>query len=352
MNGIAKDIKKIGITYNLKEMFFPTYALDSEYTEEFDQPETIDAICDVFNKNGYEIVKLGGDINVVGRLKKEKVDFVFNIAEGYYGRNREGHIPAILEMMHIPYSGSDPLTLALTLDKTMAKRIALQIGIPTPRYEVVRKIDDLADLDNKLAYPLITKPAWEGSSKGIYNTSSVYDKEALEQNVVLLLGKYPKQPVIVEEYIKGREITVVVIGNKVPVILGIMEITSKNHPQSDFLYSLEVKRNWKKEAEYIVPPQINEMLEGYLRDYAIVAFKEFGCRDFARIDFRISEDNKVYLLEINPLPGLSPEYSDLVIMSKKLGIVYEDIILSILYQAFYRYGIIKGSDKIIKIGKL
>ena len=242
---------KIGITYNLKDELFSRIVLDSEYVEEFDTSQTIDAICTVFEKQGFETLRLGGDISTIDRLKKEKPDFVFNIAEGYTGRNREAHIPSILEMLLIPYSGSDPLTLALTLDKTMTKKLTLQAGIPTPRYMKVEKIDDLLNIENRLLYPMITKPAWEGSSKGIYKTSKVYDKRALEKNVIFLFEKYPNQPVMVEEYIRGREISVAVIDNDPPSIFGIMEIVAKDNPLSDFFYSLEVKRNWENEAEYM-----------------------------------------------------------------------------------------------------
>jgi len=337
---------KIGITYNLKEEISPRAVLDSESTEEFDTTQTIDAICNVFQKNGYKTIRLGGGIEIVEKIKNEKVDFVFNIAEGYNGRNRESHIPAILEMLNIPYSGSDPLTLGLSLDKTLTKKIALSAGIPTPRYKIVREIEDLSVVENKLRYPLITKPAWEGSSKGIYNSSKVYDKNELKKNAIMLFEKYPNQPVMVEEYIEGKEITVGVIGNESPEILGLMEIMNKTvTADEDFFYSLEVKRNWKKLVDYVSPPDINGLFERHIKYYAISAFKEFGCRDIARIDFKISKHNKVFMLEINPLPGLSPEYADIAIMSQKLGIKYDNLILSILNHALSRYGLTEENGK-------
>lgn len=340
---------KIGITYNLKEQVFPDGELDKEQVEEFDSPQTIDAICSVFEKNGFETVRLGGDISIVDRIKETKPDFVFNISEGYCGRNREAHIPAVLEMLNIPYSGSDPLTLALTLDKIMAKKFALQIGVPTPRFTAVRKINDLANIDNKLQYPLITKPAWEGSSKGIYKTSVVYDFKRLNENVLFLLEKYPGEPILIEEYIRGREFTVAVIGSDSPKILGLMEVVNKINPGSDFIYSLEVKRNWENEVEYIASPNLNPLFIELLRYRAIHAFKEFGCRDIARMDFRISDNNEMYLLEINPLPGLSPGYSDLVIMAEKWGINYDQLIFSILNSAFSRCGVIPEAEKTLGV---
>jgi len=330
---------KIGITYNLKDELSPAAILDTESVEEFDTPHTIDAICAVFEKNAYETVKLGSGIGIIEKIKKERVDFVFNIAEGRFGRNRESHVPSILEMLEVPYSGSDPLTLGSTLDKIMTKKIAAQAGIPTARYAVVEKLDDLANIDKRLCYPLITKPAWEGSSKGIYNSSKVSDKDTLERNVLLLLDKYPRQPLLAEEYIEGKEITAGLIGNEAPQVIGLMEIVNKKSPGEDIFYSLDVKRQWEELVDYASPPDIGELVDKHIRHYAIKAFKEFGCRDIARTDFRISKDNEVYMLEINPLPGLSPEYADLAIMAKKQGIEYENLILAILHTALARYNL-------------
>ena len=335
---------RIGITYNLKDEVSPETIIDDEFSEEFDTSQTISAICEVLEKNGHETIKLGGDAGVMDRLRQENVDFVFNIAEGYHGRNRESHIPSILEMLNIPYSCSDPLTLSLALDKIMTKKIAQQVGIPTPRYKVVRTIRDLNGVENRLSYPLITKPAWEGSSKGIYDCSKVLSKKELEPNVKALLEKYTDQPVLVEEYVEGREITVGVIGNDNPEILGLMEIVNKKKPGEDIFYSLETKRNWKELVEYISSPKLNRILDNHIKYRALTAFKEFGCRDIARIDFRVSEKrNKLFMLEVNPLPGLSPEYADLVIMAKAQGIKYEKLILSILKHALSRYKNTKGS---------
>ncbi|MBU0709997.1 MAG: ATP-grasp domain-containing protein [Candidatus Omnitrophica bacterium] len=343
---------RIGIAYDLKSEYLHLEALDGEYVEEFDAPQTIEAISRVLEDNGFEVSKLGGGLDIVERIKEKKPDFVFNITEGYRGRNREAHIPCILEMLNIPYSGSDVLTLSLTLDKIMTKKIAHYARIPTPRYVIVDSMRGLENIGDGLEFPLISKPAWEGSSKGIYNRSLVYDKLSLEKNLVSLFEKYPDQPLIVEEYIKGREFTVGIIGNQNPSILGIMEIRNKAKAGCDFLYSLEVKRNWENEAEYISPPEIPEALKRQFRQYAKSAFVEFGCRDFARIDFRLSQDNRIYLLEINPLPGLSPISSDLVIMEKLLGISYEQLILSILKSAFTRYklsGVLQNTKEVIAI---
>lgn len=343
---------RIGITYNLKDEITPLSVLNREHNEEYDNVTTIDAICRVLEKSGFETLKLGAKIDIFDRLRKEEVDFVFNLAEGYYGRNRESIVPAILEIANIPYSGSDSLTLGLTLDKIMAKKIFQSARIPSPHYGIVRKLDDINSINNSLCYPLITKPAWEGSSKGIYNSSRVNDKNELRENVEILLKKYSNQPILVEEYVKGREITVGVLGNGSPKVLGLMEIVNKKNPGEDFFYSLEVKRDWEELVDYKSPPDIPQTLDVEIRRLATLAFKEFGCRDIARIDFRLSEYNEPYLLEINPLPGLSPQYGDLVIMAQKQGISYEELILMILNNAFSRYGIRRIEKRKVEVVEL
>ncbi|MBN1871617.1 MAG: ATP-grasp domain-containing protein [Candidatus Omnitrophica bacterium] len=332
---------EIGIAYNLKDELSPETIIDSESCEEFDTAETVAAICNVLEKHGYETVKLGGDMKILDRLKEHRVDFVFNIAEGYKGRNRESQIPSILEMLNIPYSGSDPLTLGLTLDKTLTKKIAFSAGVPYPRYKVAKDIKDILNADEYLRYPLITKPAWEGSSKGIYDSSKVYDRSELEKSAGHLFEKYYDQPVLIEEYIEGREVTVGIIGNYPPRVMGMMEIVNKKRPGNDMFYSLETKRDWEDLVDYISPPDIGRLVENNIKHYALTAFKEFGCRDYARIDFKVSKDEKIFMLEINPLPGLSPDYADLVIMARKQNIKYEDLILSLLNSALSRYDITK-----------
>ena len=341
---------KIGITYNLKDELSPSAILDAESVEEFDTQHTIDSVCGIFEKNGYETVKLGSGLGIIEKIKNERVDFVFNIAEGIRGRNRESQVPAILEMLEVPFSGSDPLTLGMALDKIIAKRLAAHAGIPVARHRTVKKIEDLDGIDKQLCYPLITKPAWEGSSKGIYDSSRVTGKDGLERNVSLLLDKYRGQPVLVEEYIMGREITVGIVGNEVPRVIGLMEIVNKRSPGEDIFYSLDVKRRWEELVDYASPPDIGILLDKHIRHYALTAFRTFGCRDVARIDFRVSKNNRIFMLELNPLPGLSPEYADLVIMARKQGMEYETLVMSILQCAFSRYGLDPGKAAAAKRG--
>jgi len=152
---ILKMKLKVGITYNLKQEFSRRENQPIDFLEEFDSEETIDAIRKVLENEGHEVIKLGGDTGLIDRLRKTSIDIVFNIAEGLQGRNREAHIPALLEFLNIPYTGSDPLTLSLTLDKAMAKRVIMSQNIPTPQFKKVERMEDLDGLD--LRYPLFVK---------------------------------------------------------------------------------------------------------------------------------------------------------------------------------------------------
>src|SRR4030042_331293 len=211
--------------------------------EEFDIEETIDAIRDGLVRDGHEVIKLGGDTGLVDRLKEASIDIVFNIAEGLRGRNRESHIPALLEFLNIPYTGSDPLTLAL--DKSMAKRVVMSAGVPTPRFKRVSRKEDLKEIN--LSYPLFVKLCDEGSSKGVRLDSKVMDARSLEEKTRWLLENYGP-PVLVEEFVKGPEFTVGILGNEVPSVLGVVLIEIKGEPIEEAIYSLEIKREWREKV--------------------------------------------------------------------------------------------------------
>lgn len=327
----------IGITFNLKSDY-PTSGkkiIPDDAQEEFDLPETVAAITKILTDEGHQIFPLGGDLEIVDKIGKWGIEFVFNIAEGLNGRSREAQIPSVLEMLGIPYSGSDPLGLAVTLDKSVMKRIAISMGIPTPEYWTVENREDIEQIPDR--FPLFVKPIWEGSSKGIRRSSCVQDRRQLETEVNRILDNYSDEPVLVEKCIPGREITVGVVGNKRPEILGVMEIAFRDPKEKDFCYSLEVKRNWKEEVEYHWPAKLNPRIEEGICNSSQRLFETLRLRDIARFDFRVNERGEFYLLEINPLPGLSPESGDLVILCKKKGWSYKDLILRITQEAFSRY---------------
>ena len=329
---------RIGIAYNLKgnsPNFFPSSSA-GDHDEEFDSPKTVEAIRQVLAGEGHKVFLLGGDLGIIEKIRQNKIEFVFNIAEGFAGRNRVAHIPALLEMMRIPYSGSDPLGLAATLDKSIAKRIALSLSIPTPDFWVLEKENEAEKIPER--FPLFIKPLWQGSSKGVRRSSRAGNRGELKEEVTRLLKDYPDEPVLTEVYVPGRELTVGVLGNGTPEVLGIMEIAFRNKARKDFCYSIETKRNWREEVEYDAEPALDSRLEQGISEAALSLFKALGLRDVARFDFRVNpEEGKFYFLETNPLPGLSPESGDLVILAQKKGWSFRQLILKITQFALSRY---------------
>jgi len=326
---------RVGITYNLKKEFSQRENQPIDLLEEFDSEETIDAIREVLEAEGHEVIRLGGDTGLVDRLRQTSVDIVFNIAEGLEGRNREAHIPALLEFLNIPYTGSDPLTLSVTLDKAMAKRIVMSHDIPTPRFKKVERMEDLEGLD--LRYPLFVKLCYEGSSKGVRLDSKILSPQSLEEKVRSLLSIYGS-PLLVEEFVKGPEFTVGVLGNEHPSVLGVMQIEIKGRPPEESIYSLEIKREWQEKVRYHCPPLIDQPLIKKIEEVALRSYRALDCRDVSRVDIRVGEDHTPYFLEINPLPGLSPVYGDLVIMARSMGWDYARLVKAIFHQALKRYG--------------
>jgi D-alanine-D-alanine ligase len=332
---VLKMKLKVGITYNLKKDFTRQENQPIDLLEEFDSEETVDAIRKALESEGHDVIKLGGDVGLIDRLRQASVDIVFNIAEGLQGRNREAHIPALLEFLNIPYTGSDPLTLSLTLDKAMAKRIVMSQEVPTPRFKKVERMEDLNDLD--LRYPLFVKLCYEGSSKGVRLDSKILDPQTLREKAGRLFGTYGS-PLLVEEFVSGPEFTVGILGNEAPRVLGVMQIEIKGRPPEESIYSLEIKREWEEKVRYHCPPSIDPSLLKKVEEVALRSYRALECRDVSRVDIRVGEGQTPYFLEINPLPGLSPVYGDLVIMAKSMGWDYTQLVKTILHHALKRYG--------------
>ncbi len=329
---------RVGITYNLKKDFPFRENQPVDLLEEFDSEETVDAIKGVLESEGHEVIKLGGDIGLIDRLRQTSIDIVFNIAEGLQGRNREAHIPSLLEYLDIPYTGSDPLTLSLTLDKSMAKRVVMSEGIPTPRFRKVEKMEDLGALD--LAYPLFVKLCYEGSSKGVRLDSRILAPRSLKEKAEWLLETY-SSPLLVEEFVSGPEFTVGILGNEDPRILGVMQIEIKGTSPDEAVYSLEVKREWVEKVVYHCPPPIGSSLLSKIEEVALRSYRVLECRDVSRVDIRVNGDGTPYFLEVNPLPGLSPVYGDLPIMARRMGWDYGRLVKTIFHHALKRSGLIK-----------
>jgi D-alanine-D-alanine ligase len=326
----------IGISYDLKEALDSQSEQPEDAFEEYDSFETVEAIRSAIELKGHSVVKLGGGKDFLNRIFKEQVDFVFNISEGRGNfRSREAQVPSVLEMLDMPYSGSDPQCLAVCLDKQLTKKIVALEGICTPGWKVI-DVGLLQGMDWKeLPYPAFVKPVWEGSSKGIRLNSLVYNPTQMREVVSGMLEKY-LQPVLVEEYIRGEEVTVGIVGNESPDIIGIMQVVPRQKG-TDFVYSLEIKRDYEKLVDYECPAKLAKKTLKTIEEFSLKTFQVLGCRDFARLDYRISADGTPYFLEINPLAGLNPRSSDLIIMAGLIGLKYNDLIGSILDAALGRY---------------
>jgi D-alanine-D-alanine ligase len=243
----------------------------------------------------------------------------------------------MLEMLGIPYTGSNVLTLALALDKAMAKRVFQQANIPTARFAVLNPGDEISS--RGLRFPLFVKPAWEGSSIGVSPASLVRNEEELVRQVEYITGSY-KQPALVEEYLEGREFTVGMIGNDELEMLPIREIRFDHCPaEHGPIYSYQYKTQWDKEEYFPCPADIPTELAARIRAVAVSAFRALECRDIGRVDVRLDADGVPNVIEVNPLPGLAPGFSDLPQAAAASGMSYNELTNKILDAAIVRCGL-------------
>jgi len=328
---------KIGLAYDLKEAVPLRQSHPEDALEEYDSRETVVGIAAALESQGHSVIRLDGGRDFLVNIQKEKVDLVFNIAEGLGNyRSREAQVPGILEMLDIPYTGSDPQCLAICLDKPLTKKLLATAGVATPRWRVVNSAPQVREIDwDGFPFPAFLKPVHEGSSKGIRSGSRIENTAQLAEAIPALVGRY-QQSVMVEEFITGDEVTVGVVGNSPPMVLGIMRVVPKSM-EGYFVYSLEVKRDWERLVDYECPAQLEAGVLKRIADSSLKAFEILGCRDFARLDFRVSRDGIPYFLEINPLPGINPNSGDIIIMAKKMGWRYESLISAIVEAALERY---------------
>ena len=327
---------RVGLSYDLKNAVATQDGAAIDALEEYDSVETIEIIRRALEDAGHTVYALGGGPEFLTSVLKQPVDIVFNIAEGRGSyRSREAQVPGLLEMMGIPYTGSDPQTLAICLDKPLAKKLVSLEGVPTPEWRLFRQKTDVSEGELEgFSYPAIVKPSWEGSSKGIHATSFVDTCADAYEEIANQLCTY-RQPVMIEEFVTGDEITVGILGNRDPAFAGIMRILPRIQTEN-FVYSLEVKRDWERLVRYECPAEIASDTMSLINEYSLRVYQALGCRDFSRVDFRVSPDGTPYFLEINPLPGLGT-YSDLIIMALQLGRSHEGIITAVLDAALERY---------------
>lgn len=348
---------KVALTYNIKpeENIFgerTPLSLNSNSLKNFndtyaewDSLDTINAI-----KNSLElfhdVTMIEANENAFEKFKNTEIDIVFNVAECAYGSSREAQIPAMLDMLQIPYTGSDPLTLTTCLDKARTKEVLSYYKIPNAKFLLVQEINDLSNFD--LSFPVIIKPVAEGSSKGIFNSSFINNFFDLETNLAELLQEY-SQPFLIEEFLPGREFTVALIGNKndlevLPIIeLNLHELPSELVP----IYSYEAK--WVVDTKdnplniFSCPADIDNDLENEIKEVAKKTFNILRCKDWSRIDIRLDANNKPNVIEVNPLPGILPDPDDNSCFPKAArtaGMNYEEMINRVLNTAAKRYGLL------------
>jgi len=316
---------RIGFTYDLKADYL-ALGFGEHAVAEFDTEVTIEAISAALEDLGHEVVRIGHVKALAARLVAgERWDLVFNIAEGVAGFGRESQVPALLEAYAIPYTFSDPLVCALTLHKGMAKHVARGHGVPTPNFALVATPAEAAAV--RLPFPLFVKPVAEGTSKGVTARSLVTTRTALIEVCAELIAEY-REPVLVEEFLSGREFTVGILGTGAGSrALATLEVELRAGADAA-VYSYRNKAQWRELVEY-------KLLEaGALRrgveEVALATWKCLGCRDAGRVDVRLDAAGNPQMLEVNPLAGLTPEHSDLPIMAALQGMDFESLIGEIL----------------------
>jgi D-alanine-D-alanine ligase len=311
---------------------------------EWDTEETVHALRDAIAER-YNVVMIEANEQAYNKLLTIRPDFVFNIAEGLHGASREAQIPAILEMLQIPYLGSDPLTLGICLDKARAKEILAYHKIPTAGFTVIRSMSDFDDV--RLKFPAMVKPLHEGSSKGIYNSCVVRNPDELANEVKIVLDTY-NQPALVEDFLSGREFTVAILGNGDDVqVLPIVEIKFDALPAGvNPIYSYEAKWIWDQRDNpldaYECPAKLTEPLKAEIESVCRDAYRVLNCRDWSRIDVRLDAHGTPNVLEINPLPGILPKPEDNSSFPKAAraaGVSYNQLINAVLDIAMQRNGI-------------
>lgn len=347
---------QVALLANIKQNAPIWPGMSPDQWDDLDSWETIQAIMAALELGGHEVTFLEGDQTLYNNLDAVKPDICFNLCEGHFGDSREAQVPAILEMLGIPYTGSRVLTLALALDKPMTKRVLTYHNLPTPAFQVFERLDE--PRDTGLQFPLFVKPSREGTGMGVSAQSIVHNEQQLREQLERIFERY-NQPALVEQFIEGREVTIGIVGNltkpvarRIPedeealrIVSGLhflppLEIDMNAYPVEEAgLYTNRIKVEMAHEFHYLCPAPLSEEQVEELNWLAAAAFRVMGCLDVARIDFRLDAKDgyKPYILELNPLPGLNPEYSDLCIEAKAAGWRYEKLINRILDEAIERH---------------
>jgi len=344
---------RVALLYNLKKNALHRPGEPADAAAELDSEDTVQALHAALESGGHSVLPLEGDVELYPKLQSHRrgIDMAFNICEGHHGESRESQVPAMLEMLGIPYTASQILAQALSLDKAMAKRVWMSYGLPTAAFQVFDRPD--MPLRPDMKYPLFAKPVSEGTAKGIDARSIIENEEELRGRLQWLIGLY-RQPALVERFLPGREFTVGFLGNPLgsrekPLsdrydergfhLFPVLEIDTSPVAKSERgVYTNRIKSKMPLAINYLCPAEIPSGLERELKRLAIAAFLAIGAVDVSRVDFRLDSDGSPYLLEINTLPGMNPEISDLCMMAKADGMPYATMVNDILALAARRYG--------------
>jgi len=326
---------RIGLTYDLRSEHALGPGHPPDALGEFDSEDTIRALAETIEALGHEVVRIGSGLELARRLAAgERPDLVFNICEGLRGRSREAQVPALLELYHVPYTFSDPLTAALALDKEMTKRIVRDAGLATPACFIMTRAD--TPVPDQMRFPLFLKPVAEGTAKGIDGSSRATDTRALRERCAALLERY-RQPVLVEEFLPGREVTVGILGSgSCAQAIGAVEVILRDEAEPE-AYTFRNKEECESLVEYRSLPPCDLRREA--ERTALAAYRALQCLDAGRVDLRCDAEGRPQFLEINPLPGLDPTHSDLPILASQAGMSYRALIGEIIRSAGMRYGL-------------
>jgi D-alanine-D-alanine ligase len=328
---------KIGILYNVVNELSRGNAMD--IIADQDVINSVHGVEAALKSAGHDVKIIAVDDNLYENLSTSKLDIIFNLGEGI-GSNilAEAYIPAMLDMVGTPYTGSNFLTLSVCVDKAKTKQILLSMGLPTARFQIFKASSD--ELNLALKFPLIVKPIHEDASIGITNDSVVTDEDQMRKRVSYVLETY-KQDALVEEFIDGREVNVSVIGNRDPTALPIEELQFQNFSEGTYnICSYQAK--WIADSEAfqktvpVCPAQLPKTVENRIKKLAIAAYKIMECQDYARIDIRIDKENNPYILEVNPNPDIGPVDTAFTRAAAANGISYNELILKILEYALER----------------
>ncbi|MCS7059608.1 MAG: ATP-grasp domain-containing protein [Anaerolineae bacterium] len=315
----------------------PPVPADAPYDilAELDSEKTAYSYAQALLSRGYEVQAHEGNVHLPEWLGVYRPDICYNVCEGFTGESREAQVPAMLEMMGLRYTGPGPLAAAITQDKPTTQRILHYYGIPIPLFQVFESPDDPPRPD--FVYPLFVKPAHEGTGMGIRNTSIVRNERQLREQVAWTIASY-RQPALVETYIEGKDITCGLVGNGNDVhFFPITEVDFSGYPpELEPIYGVQQKVDYADYYRNKCPAPLGEKLTAEVRRLTHQVFKVTGCRDYGRVDFRLTDDGRLYVLEINSLPGITP-HSDLTLMAQAEGWTHADLVCAVLDAALKRY---------------